>query len=483
MGEADLSRFSFCFNGSVRFEPRDMKLSENGGAVLLREIDERFCFTPDLAANLHDPRNPEKITHPLEELLRSRVYAMVQGFNDQDDLDFLRNDPVFRIVVSERRGLSPLDPVEEDERIPDGLGSQPTQSRLVKALSIPENLEALNDHLFVMAEREWAEILGKGPVILDIDSFPIDAYGTQPGSGYSGHYGRSCFHPLITMLSRTAAVLRADLRPGNAWTATGAVKHVRAVLDRAEESFGTVHALRGDAGFPTEDFCSLLEERGVFYALRLKTNQVLERLAKPNLRRPPGSPPTEPRVWFHELRYKAEPWDWERRVVLVVKEVPGELFLDHFFLLTNFDENEAAGECVLEFYRDRATMERHIGEFKSILSPALSSAPRRKTHYRRSAPEKQTASIDAARVNCATFLLYLIAYNLMNVLRNLAAQAQPPSEPVPSLDRIRQTMLKVAARLTRSARYATFVVNEICRKLWSGVMHRLRGIDFVVQTE
>ena len=483
MGEVNSSSFSFTFNGSIRVETRGSSLSANAGGVILREVDERLDFCGDLAGQIIDPRNPDSITHPMSELLRARIFALALGYTDQDDLDFLRDDPVLRVSVSERRGTGPLDPPGEDDHVPDGLASQPTQSRLVKTLSSDHNLEVLNDYLLTAAGREFAALDLSGPVVLDIDSFPIKVHGFQPGSNYSGHYHMRCFNPLITMLSETSAVLRADLRPGSTWTSKGAVDHLAHVFDRATECFGGVSAVRGDAGFPDENFCSFLELRDVPYVLRLKTNAVLDRLAAPHLRRPPGRPPQEPRTWFNELRYTAGTWSVERRLVLVVLERPGELFLDYFFLLTSFSPEEMSGEALLEFYRNRATMERHIGEIKSTLSPALSSTPRPKSHYQGEQPKNRTKSIDGERANAATFLMYMLGYNLMNTVRNLLATTQDPEEPVPSLDRIRMQVLKVVARMTRKARYAIFVVNESCRKLWEATLERIAQISIATQLE
>ena len=92
-------------------------------------------------------------------------------------------------------------------------------------------------------------------------------------------------------------------------------------------------------------------------------------------------------------------------------------------------------------------------------------------------------SIDGAKVNAATFLLYMLGYNLMNNVRNLLASTQPSEEPVPSLDRIRTHVLKVTARLTRTARYAVFIVNETCRSIWATVLGRIAQINVITQLE
>ncbi len=135
--------------------------------------------------------------------------------------------------------------------------------------------------------------------------------------------------------------------------------------------------MRIDAGFPEEKLLFGMEERRKWtpYVARVKNNPILDRMAEPYLRRPPGRPPEEPRTWFYEMTYMAESWSRSRRVVLVVQERPDELFLHHFWLITNWDESQMPADELLELYRDRATAEGHFGELMSLLAPALSSSP------------------------------------------------------------------------------------------------------------
>ncbi|RMG10346.1 MAG: hypothetical protein D6731_17655 [Planctomycetota bacterium] len=194
----------FCYNRSILAEGRQNKLTSDAGVLLLRELDERLGLTESLSDELTDPRNPVFATHPFVELLRTRLYALPQGHKAQDDVDRLRDNPAFRVSVSERRGTCPLR--EEGGLVPDGLSSQPTQPRLVATLTQEENLAQLGLALFGWAHR--------------------------------------------------------DLR------------------------------------------------------------------ATRNRKRPPGRPPSEPRVWTHELSYRVtsgkNPWSRDRRVVLVVLEKPGD---------------------------------------------------------------------------------------------------------------------------------------------------------------
>ena len=484
MGEAKTDQLPCSFNASVRVEGRGDRLSSEGGVLALRELDERLGVTRWLADHLKDPRRPDLITHPLAELIRARTYLMAQGQRDQDDADRLRDDPACRLAVSERRGLSPLEPCDHALR-PDGLASQPTQSRLVEALSTAENLKTLNRGLFESARRDIMAHRGRRfqNVTLDIDSLPVEVHGEQAGSAYNGHYKIRCYHPIVAMLSETAHWLRAELRPGNVYTSDGAADFLLPLIDEVEEKIARVASVRGDAGFPDEKLLVPLENRNIGYAFRLKTNPVLERLAKPHLHRPPGRPPSEPREWFHELIYKAGTWTKARRLVLVVLERPGELFVDHFFLLTNWSVYEIGGKDLLEFYRVRGTMESHLGELQSVLAPALSCTSRPKAHIGGQPPATKRAPRDGEAANEATFLLYALAYNLANSARRVLNTAAPGKDGGGwSLRRLRDVVLRVAVRLTVSARRATIVMNEGCARIWRLLWAGIARLDPVLQT-
>jgi hypothetical protein len=120
------------FNRSIRIESRADRLSSDAGALLQREADEMVGVSRWLSAHLEDPRDPSMVVHPQQELLRQMQYRQGQGWVDQDDATALRDDPVFRVAVSGRRGTSPL---ESQPGRPDGLASQPTLSREVETLS------------------------------------------------------------------------------------------------------------------------------------------------------------------------------------------------------------------------------------------------------------------------------------------------------------------------------------------------------------
>jgi hypothetical protein len=276
-------------------------------------------------------------------------------------------------------------------------------------------------------------------------------------------------HPIIACAAETGDLLDARLRPGNAHTAEGALDFVLDLVDRLEGSMCQVAAVRLDAGFPEERLLAGLEARGTPYVARLRNNRALDRLAGPHLKRPPGRPPAEPRLWLHELEYQAGPWSRPRRVVLVVKERPDDLLLDHFWLLTSFSAAAVPAEDLLAHYRQRGTAEGHFGELMDVLAPALSSAPRTKSRYRDTPLPALPTGLDAAARNEAILLLHLLAYELMHAGRRAMELATHTGW---SLRRFRERVLRVGGRVLLHARRITLVIAQTAAGFWSALWPR-----------
>jgi hypothetical protein len=487
VGEANTIPFKPTFNSYLDIEARPERLTGEAGAVLLREIDERLGVTKWLAERLEDPRNQDLITHPYEELLRTAVYLKAQGWRDQDDADWLRDDPALRLSVSDRRGDAPLRPAptldsdpELSARVPEGLGSQPTQSRLIKSLSELHNRTGLREGVYEVARRRLHAMHGRKMryITLDVDSLPIDVHGDQIGAEYNGYYHRKVFHPLVANIAGTGDLLDLKLRPGRAHTAHGAVAFILPLIDRLKLDAAQVVSVRFDAGFPEPEVLDELEHRRIGYVCRIKKNSVLDKLAEPFIRRPPGRRPNMPRLWFHELVYRAESWSRPRRVVLVVKEHEDDLFLDYFFLLTNWSAETVPPEELVDHYRERGNAENYLGELVNVLAPALSCTTRQKSHYRHQEPKRRYPHGDSFAANEVVLLLAAIAYNLMHAARLLAS---PTRGPQMSLKRLREHILRVPARLLLSGRYITLVIAEGYRELWQTVCDRIRRLNRVPQ--
>jgi hypothetical protein len=313
----------------------------------------------------------------------------------------------------------------------------------------------------------------RSEVTLDLDSVPYEVHGHQPGSAYNGHYRIRCYHPLVASVAGRW-FLGARLRAGNAHTADGGLDFVLPII-RWLRSFVKRVWLRIDAGFPEAKFLEALEEEGVPYVCRLRSNAVLNRLAEPFLHRPPGRPPAEGRTWLHELSYKAGRWNKERRLVLVVVERPDEqqhLFLDYFFLLTSATRAEESAEDLLARYRQRGSAEADFGDCNTALSPALSSASRPKSHYAGRVLREPVEFHDAFAANEAELLLTLLAANLMAAgaqLLHVDGQARM------SRERFRAFLLKTPGRVIVGGRSVTVVIPSASAELWNRFWRRLRA--------
>ncbi len=470
MGETP-SLFRSSFNKSLRIESRPERLTGEPGAVLLREIMERTRIIEWLTERLHDPRKADRVTYPLADLLRTVLLLFGQGWHDQDDADALRYDAGLRLAASGSRGVTPLSTEAH-------LASQPTLSRLIALLSTPEARTVLHEAITELAGRRFRGLRGghrQRYLTIDVDSLPIEVHGHQPGSAWNGHYHQRMYHPLVASIAETGDLLDARLREGNAHTAEGALDFILDLVDRAEETLCQVALVRIDAGFPSDPLLSGLERRGTPYVARLRTNKVLDRMAQPCLGRPPGRPPAEPRTWFHEMIYRAKSWSKERRVVLVVLERPDQFLVDHFWLITSLDAESVPAADLLDHYRQRGRAEAYMGELMDVLDPALSSAPRKKRHYRgRGLPERES-TVDAFAHNEVVLLLNILAYELVHAGRCLMETATGEGW---SLRRFPERVLRAAARVVVSGRRITMVIGETFARFWHRLWPRLERLRY-----
>ncbi len=518
--------FQCSFNSSIKVEARAERISSDGGALIFRELDQRLRLVEDLAARLRDPRRPALVIYPLAELLRTRLFTLGQGWRDQDDADKLRYDPAFRLAVSERKGDKPLRQ-DESESNPNHLPSQPTCSRLIKSLSTEHNRKELQAELLNFTRKDVQITRGRrlGFAVVDVDSTPIEVHGNQGGSGYNGYYECSCYHPLLAYLAETEDWIGAKLRSGETWSPKGAKEFLLPLLDEVEKHIADQVAVRGDCAFAEgEDNMLALEERRnasgqsapAPYVFRLKTNSRLEKIADRVIPRAIGKKP-HAQEWAVEIEYRADTWSRPRRVILVIVDRPGEIWRDHFFLVTSWPKGEKDAEEVLKFYRPRGTMENHIGELKNVLCPALSCSERepRSKKENRTATDQALADQQDSACNEATMLLHLLAYNLANFGRRLAEEAFPaptqattgheaveqvaakdlsvpkkqtmsrsakrtpsPSISLPepsgwSLQRFREQILKVAVRFLLGSHEVIAIIPAPAAELWQKLWQRI----------
>jgi len=460
MGERQGWLFEPTFNRSIKLRQADPRISDNAGALLLREVDHRLGLTADLAGELSDPRDPARYRYTQSELLRQHLYAFALGHSRQDDQDVLAHDVAVKLSVWDRPGKRVL-----DER----LASQPSDWRLLDRLSGASNRQALREALAEWVGRHQ-RASGKGRKVvrgtLDIDPFPIEVHGKQPGGAYHGYYRKRIYHPLVASFSAEGSYesrrlgegfVHAILRRGNAAGAEGMVRFVRNAI-RESRSLARYLDVRIDAGLVEGKVLDTIDDERVHFLGRIKRNAVLDRMAEPFLRRPPGRPTAEGDEFAIELGpYQAESWTRPYRLVLVVIDLPDaktgmrELFPHYFFLITNYSADRKGAWDLLEHYRNRGTFEDRLGEFNAAIGNGLSAG-----------------SFEANETN---LLLKLLAFNLAGMIRG---QLEDASGEGWDLLRVQRTVLKTAARVVKHAGRLLVDISRAAGRLWARVLDRVQ---------
>lgn len=465
MGESHGSVFEPTFNRSVKVSESDDRITSDAGVLIIREADHRLGITESLASQLRDPRNQSLIRYQMVELLRERVYGLALGYATQDDADRLAHDPAMKLAAWDRPGEQTL-----DER----LASQPTQSRLIAYLTNdPQNRAALRDSLAMACERHLRASSGDHAaqrITIDVDSFPIAVHGNQPGAAYNGHYRDTVYHPLVASYCVAGTYdsvhegnrlgngfVHAALRQGQVHTAQGIHRFMQEVL-RLCKGLGRVIDFRIDAGYVEGPVLDFLTDEKLRFIGRIKSNAILERLAEPHLKRPPGRPPKEGYQTIVELGpYQAESWKHPQRLVLVIIDHADsqtgqlKLFPDHFFLIVGWKQTELSGVQALEHYRARGTFEDRLGEFQQAIGPRLSH--------------------DSFQENETLLRLSLLAFNMASMLR-IEYEA---SGSCMDLARFQRDVLKAGARLVKHSRQLIVYVASVIRPLWKRFVDRIKA--------
>lgn len=463
MGEGQGWFWEPSFNRSIKVRRSDERLTGDAGLLLLREADHRLSLTSDLAAAMHDPREAKQVRYTLAELLRQRLYALVQSHSAQDDLDRLAHDVAMKMAVWDRPG-----PRVVDER----LASQSTHSRLIDTLAAAKaNRQALRQALATCLLRHQ-RAAGPDHAVrhgtLDIDSFPLPICGHQAGGAYNGYYKDTVYHPLVASFAAGGdydsprlgdGFVHAILREGNAASAQGAVRFILTAVAKAQV-LAQYLDVRIDAAFAVGPVMDPLTDQSIRFLGRLRNNAALDKLAAGHLLRLPGRPPKEGYEYALDLgSYRVETWRHAQRLVLVVVDKPdprtGQLNLlpDYFFLISNWPRETMAAWELLEHYRKRGTFEDRLGEFNQAIDPRLAS------------PEFAQ--------NEATFLLSLLAFNLANVLRGEMEKATP--ECGWDLGRLVGSVLKAGGRVVQHSRRLIVDLAASAAPLWSLLLERIRG--------
>ena len=280
------------------------QLTSDGGLPWLAEADNALGLCASLAAAIPEWRH-RRSRHSLETLVRQRVFQIACGYEDQDDADTLRRDPLLKLVCG---------------RVPDGpdLASQPTLSRFENAVDFKACYRLARALLNVYLQ-ERARPTRPAHILIDADSTDDPTYGDQEGSAYHGYYGQHMYHPLLLFDGETDQLITAVLRPGTVHAGRGIVAILTRVVRAIQARWpGVQIEFRGDSGFALPALYDYLEEQQITYTIGLATNRRLEALAASQLAQATEQhAETGEKVrLLGETRYAAGSWEEERRVII-----------------------------------------------------------------------------------------------------------------------------------------------------------------------
>jgi len=397
------------------------RMSSDAGWLLLRQADERTGLTEGLAGCLPEGRTAGRLRHPRLEQIRQRVYQIAMGYEDANDADTLRRDPVLKAVC---------------DRLPDSeeqLSSQPTLSRLENSTT-----GAALNAATAWFESSYVASLPEDTsfVLLDIDPTDDPTHGAQQLSFFHGFYDQHMLHPLL-VYDGNGELVTVLLRPGNAHAARSSAIVLRRLIRQIKRRFPAAQILvRADSGFAVPrvlEALELLNEQlgEVEYSIGIAQNSRLLALAAEAMQaaEQQHQQTGEHVRLFRTLRYAALTWCRERTVVL--KAEHHTKGANPRFVLTTLEGFDPR-QIYDDVYCPRGQCENYIKDFKRALMADRLSCHR-------------------FVANCLRLLLHAVAYRLMRAVR-LAVQAVAPAEGRIQLDTLRLRLLKVAAHVRQSAR-------------------------------
>jgi hypothetical protein len=371
-------------------------ITSDGGGLLLREVEKRVRILRQFAACFRDYRNADLIEHTVEELVAQRVYALALGYEDLNDHEELRKDPLLALLVEKAHpGQEALAGKSTLNRLELSKETASPKERYKKIVLDHGAVDRLLVQVFLQAQQEAPQ-----EIILDLDATDDPLHGKQEGRFFHGYYGHYCYLPLYIFCGEF--LLCARLRSSNIDASAGSVEELQRIVEQIRSAWPEVRmVVRGDSGFCREELLAWCEANRVDYLLGLAKNERLKAEIEKQLGEAKAQYQETGRAarLFHEFVYQTrESWSRARRVVAKAEHLEkGE---NPRFVVTSLGAEEWPAQALYEEqYCARGDMENRIKEQLMLFSDRTS------THYLRS---------NQLRLYCSS-----IAYVLLQMLRRL----------------------------------------------------------------
>jgi hypothetical protein len=440
MTECTQSSFSFASHFSreavARFDGG--QITSDAGALLLRPVEQRTGILRQFAACFRDYRKPAFVEHTVSELVRQRVYGLALGYEDLNDHDQLRQDPLLALL-SGKSDLEGEHRRREQDRGKAGAGKSTLnrleltqvdateRTRYKKIVLDNQAVDRLLVDLYIQSQPRQPR-----RIVLDLDATDDPLHGEQEGRFFHGYYGGYCYLPLYIFLGEHLVCAR--LRPSNIDASAGALEEIQRIVAQLRRVWPEVEiVLGGDSGFCRDAIMDWCEQNRVGYVFGLAKNErLLKKVRKPMRQaRRQWEQTGKPARVFTEFRYRTrETWSRARRVIAKAEYLDkGE---NPRFVVTSWSADQMEARPLYEeFYCARGDMENRIKEQQLALF-----ADRTSTSWMRS--------------NQIRLYFSSVTYCLMQALRRLGLAGTEMAKA--QCQTIRLRLLKIGAQVRITAR-------------------------------
>jgi hypothetical protein len=410
-------RVAAAFDGGV--------MTSDGGALLLRETDRRLNLMPRLAECFLDRRNPLLVTHPVGEMVSQRVYGLALGYEDLNDHEQLRHDPLLHVLTGKAKIDEPLAGKSTLNRLELGDGRP---SRYKKITYWKDGIDALLVDVFLEAFPAPPE-----KIVLDLDTTDVELHGKQEGRFFHGYYDEYCYLPLYIFCGEHLLCVR--LREANTDAADGSLAELKRIVAQIRARWSQVHfILRGDSGFCRGELMDWAEQQqGVDYVFGLARNDRLRRRIAPQLAEAAAEHARtgKPARVFTEFLHDTTTGSWSRprRVAAKAEHLDGKE--NPRYVVTSLpSEQWPAQQLYEQQYCGRGDMENRIKEQFHLFA--------------------DRSSAETMRANQFRMYLSAMAYVLVSGLRRLGLKATELATAQAAT--IREKLFKIGSRVTVSVR-------------------------------
>jgi hypothetical protein len=443
-------------------------ITSDAGGLLLREVEAKTSILRRFAACFTDYRDPERVEHTVPELMAQRIFALALGYEDLNDHDALRHDPLLAVLVGK------ADPTGQDRRRREDRGKSLAGKSTLNRLELtPVGADEKSRYKKIVARHRDIEnffvetflSLHRTPpkeIVLDFDATDDPIHGHQLGRFFHGYYDGYCYLPLYIFCGEH--LLCAKLRPADIDGAAGSVKQLAKIVERIRLAWPKIRIIvRGDSGFCRENLMRWCEENHVDYVLGLARNARLQRILGKELHEAKlqfEATGQASRVFKDFLYQTQKSWSRGRRVVGKAEHLSKGS--NPRFIVTSLPTEERDARTLYEdVYCARGEMENRIKEQQMCLFADRTSCA-------------------TMRANQLRLWLSSVAYTLLMALRQFGLQGTEMATA--RCDTIRLKLLKLGALVRTTVRRVWISLSESCpyQRVFAQVYENLKQWSLVL---